>query len=164
VSGRNQNGKASGGRKRRLRYARSTPVGRLLKNIVKMRKVAAVTLARMSSWGGDPALAAAEGMITDADARLGDAFGRMVTLEKAGWTPPKKRSVVVFEEGEQVQIAEKHRKKYLSVYGRDVVDSLVVSKILDSGELAVKHGRAMPFIVSKSHVERRRVVNGAKSR
>ena len=145
-------------------------MGRLLKNVLKMRKVAAVTLSRMTSWdsagggGEDPMLTAATGALRRADAELHDTFGKISVLQRSGWTPPKKRSVVVFEEGESVQIADKHRKKYLSVYGKDIVDDLVVSKILDSGELAVKHGRAMPFIVAKSHIERRRATNGAKAR
>jgi len=33
---------------------------------------------------------------------------------------------------------------------------LVVSKILPTGEIAVRHGRATPFIVAKSHLQLRR--------
>lgn len=143
---------------RRRRYGRTTPVGRARKNLEKMEKAGDLVAGRFSTWlgGGD----AHERTILSAVESLDDALKkvRLViravdSLEAAQWSPPKRSSAVSLEEGAPVRIAEKHRQKYLQVYGADVLDDLIVSQILPSG-IAVKHGKASPFIVPKSHLRR----------
>lgn len=89
--------------------------------------------------------------VTDVDA----VTGMMKKLDEQGFVPPKKTSIVTYKEGDSVQISERYQAKYLAVYGKDVIDDLIVSKVLESGELAVRHGQRTPFIVSKSHLTRR---------
>jgi hypothetical protein len=77
-------------------------------------------------------------------------------LLKKGFSPPRRSSAVVFQEGDDVRIADKYRDKYLLVYDQKIVDGLKVHKVLETGELSVARGRSAPFIVVKSHVVKRR--------
>ena len=145
------------GRKRH--YVRSTPIGRAVSNLAKIEKIGRLTLDRLRSWGENSheELAMAVRWLEQSLMATAEATSRMNILANTDWCPPKKSSSISFSEQEEVQISPKYRDKYLEVYGPQIVDDLVVSKVLPSGEIAVRHGRATPFIVAKSHIERRRV-------
>jgi len=137
-------------------YARSTPIERARKNLAKIDKIAKVTLDRMSSWGKHSQLDQAMSLLREA-AELGAAtYVKLRSLEAAGFVPQPVSASISFEVGDEVKISPKHREKYLAVYGPGVVDDLVVTQVLETGGIAVRHGRATPFITAKSHLERRR--------
>jgi hypothetical protein len=160
---RHKNGAPS----RKRRYARTTAVGRVLRNLAKGQKILALVRARFESWGalpvpskgaeptGNSELLVPYRLVMAAVDGVDSTMREVVKLEKKGWAPPKKSWVVVFVEGDEVEISDKHRTKYLEVYGKDVIADLIVSKVLPSGELAVRHGQRTPFIVAKSHLARR---------
>jgi hypothetical protein len=133
-------------------------VGRALKNLVKIEKIGRLTLDRLRSWSGsnDEELMMAIRWLDQSLQANVEAISRMNILVDREWFPPKKSASIVFSEDDEVQISPKYRDKYLEVYGTKIVDALVVSKILPTGEIAVRHGRATPFIVAKSHLQLRR--------
>jgi len=158
---------ANGVSGRKRRYERTTPVGRARNNLAKATKVLEIVKTRLGSWGAVPSddqlagggghsteLDSAMTHVTDAVVSVDAARRRLVSLEKHGFVPPKRSSIVVFGVDDQVRVADKHRGKYLEVYPRGVLDRLVVSKILPSGEIAVKNGK-VTFIAPKSHLARR---------
>jgi hypothetical protein len=128
-------------------------------NLAKVEKIGRLTLDRLRSWGenSNEDLAMAVRWLQQSLDANAEAANRLNILTAIEWSPPKKSSSISFEESEEVKISPKHRDKYLEVYGANIIDDLVVSKILPTGEVAVRHGRATPFIVAKSHLERRRV-------
>jgi hypothetical protein len=144
------------GRKRH--YVRSTPIGRAVNNLAKMEKVGRLTLDRLRSWGenSNEDLAMAVRWLQQSLDATAEAASRMNILARNDWSPQRKSSSVSFEESEEVKISPKFRDRYLDVYGPKIVDDLVVSKVLPSGKIAVRHGRATPFIVAKSHLMLRR--------
>lgn len=125
-----------------------------MKNLMKIEKVGRLTLERLRSWGGNSNedLSMAIHWLEQCLEASAEASSRMSILADSGWSPPKKSASIVFSEDDSVQISPKYRDKYLEVYGPETVDDLVVSKVLPSGEIAVRHGRATPFIVAKSHL------------
>lgn len=148
----------AGGAGRRRRYARSTPVGRAASNLAKVEKIGRMTLDRLRSWGANSNedLSMAVRWLEQGLMGIAEATSRVEILVRDEWSPPKKSGSIVFSEHEEVQISPKYRGKYLEVYGPEILDDLVVSKILPSGEVAVRHGRKTPFIVAKSHIVLRR--------
>jgi hypothetical protein len=145
---------------RRRRYERSTPVGRAEKNLVKISRIGQLTLERLRSWIATPLidedLDKAIAWLSECVAAAEETSSRVRGLMERGWSPPKRSSSVVYARGDHVRVNEKYRSKYLEIYALDVIHDLVVSKILPSGEVVVQHGRATPFIVAKSHLERMR--------
>lgn len=133
-------------------------MGRALKNLYKISKIGGLTLERLRSWGGSnhEELAMAIRWLEQClDAGV-EATSRVELLAKVDWSPSPKSASISFSERDLVQISPKYRDKYLEVYGQEVIDDLVVSKVLPSGEVAVRHGRSTPFIVAKSHIVPRR--------
>lgn len=130
-----------------------------MSNLVKVEKIGRLTLERLRSWGenSNEDLAMAVRWLEQSLDANAEAANRLSILVGIEWSPPKKSSSISFEESEEVKISPKYREKYLEVYGPKIVDDLVVSKVLPTGEIAVRHGRATPFIVAKSHIERRRL-------
>ena len=125
-----------------------------MKNLNKIQKVGQLTLDRLRSWGGnnnEELAMAIRWLEQSLDANI-EATSRMEILARTQWSPPKKSASITFEEDDEVQISPKYREKYLEVYAPDIIDNLVVSRVLPSGEIAVRHGRATPFIVAKSHI------------
>jgi hypothetical protein len=130
-------------------------VGRAVKNLTKIDKIARLTLDRLRSWGGGAVnedLAMAISWLEQSMEANIEATSRMYILADIDWAPPKKSASISFGEDDLVQIAPKYRDKYLEVYGTEIIDDLVVAKVLPSGEIAVRHGRKTPFIVAKSHI------------
>lgn len=155
------NGVTSG---RRRRYERTTPVGRARKNLTKIDRTLQLVRVRLESWGAETdegplnrALASVLGAIRE----ISEAAGHITSLEKSHWTPPRRSSVLVFEEGDEVRILDKYQGKYLEVYPAEAIARLVVGKVLPSGEIAVRHGKSSTFIVPKSHLGRRESKKGA---
>jgi hypothetical protein len=147
---------------RRRRYERTTPIGRAQKNLAKVEKILALVKNRLESWGGGAPnevgtngdLDAALGATNDAGDMVSVVVGALAKLEKSGFVPVKRSSVIAFKSNDEVRIVDKYRDKYLEVYAASTLDGLVVSKTLPTGEIAVKHGK-VAFIVPKSHLGRR---------
>ena len=144
------------GRKRT--YERTTPVGRVLKHLAKAFRISNFAVERMQAWehSTDANLIAALAQARNGVAGLQQSIVHATALHDAQWTPPKKSTVVLFVEGEDVRISEKYRDKYLQIYPLAHIDNLIVAKCLPTGEVAVRHGSQSPFIVAKSHIEKKR--------
>lgn len=150
--------KKRNGAKARGSYERSTPIGRVLKNLDKVKKCNDNALARLSVWAkrapDDPRLKMVLEYALKVDNAARHAMDVVGVMLSDDWTPPKQSSAIVFEVGEEVKVADKYRPKYAEVYKKEVLDELVVSKIADSGEVVVKNG-ATQFLTPKSHLVRR---------
>lgn len=146
-------------------YERTTPVGRVRKHVEKSLRIANFATERMSAWehSTDPSLVAALAHARNATASLSEALTNVNKLFEAEWVPPKKLTTLNFTEGEEVKISDKYKEKYLQIYAANVVDNLVVAKCLPTGEIAVRHGSQSPFIVAKSHIEKKRPARASTS-
>jgi hypothetical protein len=151
--------------KRKRTYERTTPVGRILKHLGKAQRIASFAVERMQAWehSTDPDLIGGLAQARNAVAGLDASINHVTRLFSAKWTPPKKSTVVTYAEGEDVRIVEKYKEKYLQIYPPATIDNLVVAKCLPTGEIAVRHGGQSPFIVAKSHIEKRRSKPSAAS-
>lgn len=144
---------------KKRRYRRSTPVGRLKSNAEKLVRHASLMRARLTSWGAsEPTLdlvSSKLSLVEDSAAVMRHALS---SLERSGWEPPTKSSGVEYVPGDRVAIAESHRSEYEEAYADqlrddpDMLDELVVSKVLDSGKVVVQRGKKTPFAVAKSHL------------
>ncbi len=134
-------------------------MGRVVKHVEKALRIASFASDRIAAWDGaaEQSLLSAQAHLRSSVENLTKAFSHVNSLFAQGWVPPKKSMAATFVEGEEVMIGEKYRKKYLQIYSAGVIDNLVVAKCLETGEIAVRHGGQPPFIVAKSHVEKRRV-------
>lgn len=152
------NGTHRNGAARKRTYERTTPVGRVQKHLAKATRIADFAVERMSAWehSTDTDLIAGLAQARNAVASLNASMAHVTKLFEARWTPPKKSTTVTYTEGEEVRIAEKYREKYLQLYPITTIDHLVVAKCLQTGEIAVRHGSQSPFIVAKSHIEKKR--------
>lgn len=169
--GRRQGRRAANGvHGRKRRYERTTPIGRAQKNLAKVDKTLALVKNRLASWGAvshdsgsgagpNEHLDEAVSEVSDASKLVGCAVDALARLEKSGFVPARRSSVVSFKAEDEVKIVDKHKGKYLEVYPAQVLDGLVVSKVLPTGEIAVEHARGgktrFAFIVPKSHLARR---------
>ena len=148
------------GRPKKKQYKRSTPVIRLQNNVAKLERNAELILNRLSTWlaEGDTALVKAVEHTAELMQAITDLKADVVVLEETGFVPPKRSAAVSFFEGQSVAIAPKYRQKYVQAFERvleedpDFLDGLVVSKIIESGEITVRRGHRTPFIVRKSHI------------
>jgi hypothetical protein len=148
-------GKTNGKRQ----YRRSTPIGRVKKHVAKAMQLTTLSISRMQGWQkvrSDNHLEVALELAHKAALALSDTFDRLEVLVKRNWTPPSKPTTVNFDEGDEVTIAGKYSDRYLQIYPVSVLKALVVTKVLPGGGIAVKHGDRSPFIVAKSHLEKRR--------
>lgn len=151
-----KNAGTNGARKKR-KYERTTPVGRVRKHLAKGVSVTQFAIDRLLPWEGtkNPNLVQAIKAATSALSHLQAAAGHVEKLFKTSWQPP----VVVpgsFSVGDVVDIVPKHRAKYLEIYDRKVIDNLRVVKLLKTRRLSVQHDKLTPFIVPKSHLQKRR--------
>lgn len=161
---REKNGVAKAAHGKRT-YERTTPVGRVRKHVEKSLRIAIFAAERMSAWehSTDPSLVAALAHARNATSSLVEALKNVDKLFEAEWVPPKKLTVMNFTEGEDVKISDKYREKYLNLYTPTVIDNLVVAKCLPTGEIAVRHGAQSPFMVAKSHIEKKRPAREASA-
>ena len=155
--------RANGVKPGKRTYERTTPVGRVRKHVEKSLRIANFATERMSAWehSTDPSLVAALAHARNAATSLSEALAHVNKLFEADWVPPKKLTTLNFTEGEDVKISDKYREKYLQIYATAIVDNLVVAKCLPTGEIAVRHGSQSPFIVAKSHIEKKRPAKAA---
>lgn len=144
------------------KYARSTPIGRMLKRFIRAKESLDFSIDRMCSWTSDDrVLTAVLDASTKASSQLKICIDGADSLVEGGWSPPAKSLAVVFAKGDMVQIAQKYRKKYRSLYSLAVMNHLVVFDISESGEVVVKsevsEGDEPPpkFFTAKSHLKRR---------
>jgi hypothetical protein len=148
-------------RKRKRCYRRSTPVGRLRRNVVKVTRHAELALMRMESWRNgksDQKLEAAKMSVREVIAKTAELDHILGLLEKSNYIPPKRSSVLKYEIGQHVAVGPKHIAKYRLVFAEvlrkdpNMLKDLVVSNILTSGEVVVRRGECTPFLVAKSHL------------
>ena len=138
-------------------YNRTTPVGRALKHVTKAKAIASFVLSRMLGWehSGEPKLLSALGKIRVAHANLLSAEVDIEKLFEKNWLPPEKLGTVRYDVGDAVRISDRHARKYLHIYEANIIESLVVSQVFPSGEVAVKHGKEAAFIVPRLHLQRK---------
>lgn len=150
--------KPKNGKAKKRQYQRTTSVGRVCKNLERGIKTVLFAAERMTTWkhSSDLNLLTALSLTDEALSCLSTAHKHMVELYESNWAPPRKSLAIVFAEGEGVKISAKYRDKYLKVYTQSAIEDLIVAKILDTGEVAVRHGANSPFLVPKSHIDRRR--------
>ena len=142
-------------------YKRSTPVGRLRRNTGKISRHAILMQVRLNSWGNGVSdkreimARVIVGEILDEVSRLD---GVMESLEESGFAPPRRSSALRYVIGQHVAIGPKHVDKYGLVFEKilredpAMLDDLIVSNILPSGEVVVQRGQRTPFLVPKSHL------------
>jgi hypothetical protein len=152
-----------GVKKSRRAYRKSTPVGRLRRNAEKMALHATLLMSRVSSWGVKDVrleeVSTAASAVVDVSSKV---CGILDDLERAGFVPPEKRRVVAWEAGQRVALGDKFRVKYEAAFrdelkdGGVCLDTLVVDKVLASGEVVVRReGGGHSFIVPKTHLTSR---------
>ncbi len=160
---RETSGTSSHGRSKR-KYKRTTPIGRVGRNIEKTSRILGYSLGRLETWskfstGADSKKLA---MLVDEAREIVVGLGRLnddvKALAKKGFVPPKKTTLaVVFSVGDEVKVGAKYLDKYQSVYPVAGLRTLVVDKILPSGEIAVSSEKAHigPILIAKSRLEKR---------
>jgi len=149
-----KNGVSSSKRKRK--YERTTPVGRIVRHLERAVHTARFAATRLQAWahGADPRLLEALARVRSSEADLSQALSKTKELFETRWVPPGKAPIVLCV-GDDVMVAKRYRSKYLQVYPAHVIENLVITKILDSGEIAVRGGQETQFIVAKSHLRRK---------
>ena len=147
-------------RSQKAQYRRSTPVGRLQRNVLKLERYAQLIKSRLVSWVSEDNDDLEVAMRHTSDiirclSQLKDAVDCLATLN---FVPPKRSTALNFEEGEKVSVVKKHRGKYETLFEKTLkedpgfLDELWVTKVLPTGEIAVRRGQRTPFIVRKSHL------------
>lgn len=148
--------------KKKVHYKRSTPVIRLRSNVKKLSVHATLIENRLRSWmvPGDPDCLEAGPLehVKVILRSIGHLEAQVGALEDSGYVPPKRSSVFVPEVGMTVAVIKKYRTKYEEAYegvlreDPNMLDGLIVRKILPSGEVVVQRGQRTPFMVRKSHL------------
>jgi hypothetical protein len=147
-------------RGRRSKYRHSTPVTRLRRNVLKVLYHDGLALSRLRGWqtGSDDDV----GRLLDLAEQVAELGAEMdvqlAKLEESGFVPPRRSQARVFELGQHVRVEEAARPRYRLLYERqlrddpEMLDDLVVDKVLPSGEVAVRRGRRAPIAARKSHL------------
>jgi hypothetical protein len=140
-------------------YRKSTPIGRLRRNADKVSQHASLLRSRVSSWASaDDRVAAVEKLAATVVSKATEVDVLLADLEESGFVPPEKARVVTWEAGQRVSVGRKFRVKYEAAFPDDLardpryLDDLVVERILDSGEIAVRRKGRSPFLVPKTHL------------
>jgi len=149
-----------GEKAKKVRYKRSTPVGRLRRNVSKVARHAGLVLARMASWGTvtEPKVRKVKSLVDEIISNAASVDKLLEELETTNFVIPKRSSAVFFVVGQKVTISQKHRAKYRAAYSQvlkldpHLLDDLVVMGLLPSGEVVVQRGQRTPFMVPKSHL------------
>ena len=158
--GTRQRDPSSDGKSKPRQYRRSTPVGRLRRNAAKVIRHASLVQVRMASWGKVD-----DDRVSQIDSRMGgirvlasEADRIMERMERSGFVPPKKSGALVYQIGQHVMISPKARPKYMEVFKQALredprlLDDLVVDNLLPTGEVVVRRGWQLPFMLPKSHL------------
>lgn len=147
-------------RDKKNQYRHTTPVTRLRRNVEKISRHAELCRERLNVWrrSEDPvvelALVAVD--LIEQQARLLD--DQVVRLDVAGFVPPHRTPPWQPILGDVVKVANAYLAKYEQLYEKilredpEMLEGLIVSKVLDSGEVLVRRGKRTPFVVRKSHV------------
>ena len=137
-------------------YAKTTPIGRVLKNLRKIERAAGVTAQRLTTWerSGDQRITALLGSIRGVGDLIAASIAAALKMEDEGWSPPKKSLVITFEPGTEVMVSDRYRDKWAQVYPAKVLDNLTVVNMVEAGVI-VRSGSNSPFLISKSHIEKR---------
>lgn len=148
------------GRGHKIRYRRSTPVGRLRRNVEQSGYHNGLAIGKLRGWQAsddqrvERALAIAS-EVAERNVALGEQVG---ILEESGFVPPRRWRAYQPEVGHRVRILDKHRDRYRLLLERQLeedpkmLDDLLVTRVLPSGEVAVQRGRRTPFLARKSHL------------
>lgn len=156
--------KSDGKRGRKRRYARSTPVTRLRRNVVKISRHAELCRTRICAWISADSEACPSDLMQAASLaerieNLTTELGaRVECLEAAGYVPQKPSEVWRPDDGDKVAIAPKSRQRFELIFSEalkddpKMLDELVVRSTLPSGEIVVQRGKRTPFPVRKSHL------------
>jgi len=142
------------------RYRRSTPLGRLVRNVEKIVRHASLMKARLLSWGvaSDSRLSLLVFMTDEVTGKAGDMTDVLAKLEAEGFTPPERPRGGEYAPGQRVQVAAKFRAEYEEAFRTviasdpEYLDDLVVDSVLESGKVVVRRGKKSPFVVSKTHL------------
>ena len=142
------------------KYSRSTPVGRLRRNVAKSARNASLVIARIASWGkvDDDQVSQVVGRMGGIQVLACEADKLLERLEGEGFVPPKKSGALVYQIGQHVRISPESRSKYKVAFKQVLrddpkfLDDLVVDNILPTGEVVVRRGRQSPFMAPKSHL------------
>jgi hypothetical protein len=148
------------GEEPKTKYRRSTPVIRLGRNVERVIYLIGIVLARLRSWQsvGNMRLEHGAGLaveIAERSARLGEMVSE---LEKSGFVPPRKWTAYQPEPGHHVRVIDQFRQRYELLYEKQLLDDpqmlddLVVVKVLSSGEVALQRGRRTPLVARKTHL------------
>lgn len=158
--GTRQKDSGSDGKSKPRQYRRSTPVGRLRSNASKMMRHASLVQIRIMSWGqvDDELVAQILNRMSGIQVLASEADKIMERLERSGFVPPKKSGALAYFIGQHVMISPKARPKYMEVFKQALrddprfLDDLVVDNLLPTGEVVVRRGRQLPFMLPKSHL------------
>ena len=158
--GTRQKDLGSNGKSQPRQYRRSTPVGRLRSNAAKVAHHANLVQLRIMSWGevNDELVAQVMNRMSGIQVLASEADRIMEKMERSGFVPPKKSGALVYQIGQHVMISPKARPKYMEVFKQALrddpsfLDDLVVDNLLPTGEVVVRRGRQLPFMVPKSHL------------
>lgn len=142
------------------RYRRSTPLGRLSRNVEKIARHASLLKARLLSWGvaGDSRLSPLVFVADEVSAKAGGMSEVLSKLEAEGFTPPERPRSVEYLPGQRVQVAPKFRPEYEEAFSSviaadpEYLDDLAVESVLASGKVVVRRGEKSPFVVAKTHL------------
>jgi hypothetical protein len=112
------------------------------------------------SWGevNDELVAQVMNRMSGIQVLASEADRIMEKMERSGFVPPKKSGALVYQIGQHVMISPKARPKYMEVFKQALrddpsfLDDLVVDNLLPTGEVVVRRGRQLPFMVPKSHL------------
>lgn len=152
--------------KKRARYRRSTPVGRLRRNVAKISDITRIVLHRLRGWTVPDDKSAAQKTVGKS-VELAEALAlacsgldeKAVALEKAGFVPPQKPTDYQPVVGDRVKIQEACRSRYAALFEEKqlkseprLFDDLLVTKVLPTGEVLVRRGRRVPFVARKTHL------------
>lgn len=150
------------------RYRRSTPLGRLGRNVEKIARHASLLKARLLSWGvvGESKLSLLVFVADEVSAKAAGMSGVLAELEAEGFAPPARPRGVEYLPGQRVQVASKFRGEYEEAFKVGIaadpgyLDELTVESVLASGRVAVRRGKKSPFVVAKTHLLLLREVDG----
>ena len=142
------------------KYRRSTPVGRLRRNVQKAARHARLAWERIASWRTDDPRLKAVGEGAKSVTTISDEMDHALqVLEQEGWEPPVKGPIAPAA-GDRVAVIAKHRAKYAEALNDllssdpRALDELVVDRVLTSGELSLRRGKRLVLpAVPRSHVE-----------
>jgi hypothetical protein len=140
-------------------YRKSTPIGRLRRNVDKVSQHASLLRSRVASWSSaDERVAEVEKLAASVVSKAAEVDELLADLEDTGFVPPEKARVVTWTVGQRVGVGKKFRAKYETAYHSELerdpgyLDVLVVESVLDSGEIAVRRKGRSPFLVPKTHL------------